>query len=79
MLLYCFQDSSERLRPLQAKIDRLKEEKDDVIHKKDDKIEAAKAEVLVLKNLLNFNLVGPHPLGGLESLCYSWTDKKGIL
>ena len=50
MLLYnnvvhVLQDSSERLRPLQTKIDRLKEEKDGVVNDKDEKIEAAKAEV----------------------------------
>ena len=56
-LLISFQDSSERLRPLQAKIDRLREEKDEVIRKKDDKIEAAKAEVLIYKQFLTFSHV----------------------
>ena len=43
--LNCLQDSIERLRPLQIKIDRLKEEKEDVIHQKDEQIETSKAEV----------------------------------
>lgn len=43
-------DSNERLRPLQIKIDRLKEEKEGVIHQKDEQIETSKAEVEVVKS-----------------------------